>query len=222
MTISRKFQSFAAFITSIPQDIIVMIDEFEKLFRNDEDQVPFLSLMDGVSGATHKRLYLLTTNTQSLNDNFLNRPGRIRYLKRYANLNKEQVMLILEDRLKKNYKTETLAYITQLSIITVDIVCKIIDEVNLFDEPPQVWGNIFNCSKLSEHYLVFWNNVFTTKTDLTTKAILFGNLEVGERIGLKKINDATFKRVIDDETLELEDGGTLKFQKCQQINDIFD
>ena len=223
VTISRKFQSFAAFITSIPQDIVVMIDEFEKLFRNDEDQVPFLSLMDGVSGATHKRLYLLTTNTQSLNDNFLNRPGRIRYFKRYGNLTKEQVMLILDDRLKKDYKTETLAYITQLRIITVDIVCKIIDEVNLFDEPPQVFGDVFNCSKLSEYYLVFWNGVMTSKADLVTKSILFGGLEVGERIGLKGIiNNATFKRVIDDETLELEDGGTLKFQKRQQINDIFD
>ncbi len=222
VTISRKFQGFASFITSIPQDIVVMIDEFEKIFRSDEDQVPFLSLMDGVSGATHKRLYLLTTNTQSLNDNFLNRPGRIRYLKRYANLTKEQVMLILNDRLKKNYKTETLAYITQLRIITVDIVCKIVDEVNLFDEPPQIFGDIFNCSKLSEHYLVFWNGVFATKTDLTTKDVFFRDLEVGEHIGLKGINNATFKRVIDDETIELEDGGTLKFRRVQQINDIFE
>lgn len=222
VTISRKFQGFASFITLMPQDIVVMIDEFEKIFRSDEDQVPFLSLMDGVSGATHKRLYLLTTNTKSLNDNFHNRPGRIRYWKRYGNLTKEQVMLILDDRLKKDYKTETLAYITQLSIITVDVVCKIIDEVNLFDEPPQVWGKIFNCSKLSEKYLVFWNGVCVTEMELTTRKMFLENLEVGKPIGLRNINNAKFKRVIDDETIELEDGGTLKFQRVQQINDIFD
>lgn len=132
------------FFSTIHQEICIFVDEFEKVFP--KDQTNFLALMDGVIKT--KRLFLLTVNTNALNDNFFNRPGRIVYLKTYGNLSETQVDMILKDRLQREDKYQaTKAYLMSLSMITVDICCKVVDEVNLFDEEPDKWKHIFNCTQ---------------------------------------------------------------------------
>jgi hypothetical protein len=83
----------------------------------------------------------------------LERPGRIRYVKRYGDLHPETVQTILNDRLVDiKFFAKTMAYIKSLNVITIDVVMSIVDEVNLFNEPPQAFGNIFNV----KHHVPTW------------------------------------------------------------------
>ncbi|MFC9756706.1 AAA family ATPase [Streptomyces sp. NPDC056921] len=88
----------AAFLDELGEAVIVF-DEFEKVFPNDEDesQNQFLSLFDGLS--TTKRLYVLSVNElQRVNDYMLNRPGRFHYHMRFVYPEPETVATYLRDQ----------------------------------------------------------------------------------------------------------------------------
>lgn len=70
------------FLSSIDQECVVLFDEFEKTFRQDDDhhepQEELLSLFDGIDGG--KKLFIITCNEiRKLNSYLLNRPGRFHY-----------------------------------------------------------------------------------------------------------------------------------------------
>lgn len=70
------------FLGDIEQEVIVLFDEFEKTFRQDDDhhepQEEMLSLFDGTDGG--KKLFIITCNeVRKLNTYLLNRPGRFHY-----------------------------------------------------------------------------------------------------------------------------------------------
>ena len=71
-----------SFLSSIEQECVVLFDEFEKTFRQDDDhhepQEEMLSLFDGIDGG--KKLFIITCNeVRKLNSYLLNRPGRFHY-----------------------------------------------------------------------------------------------------------------------------------------------
>ena len=159
--------SINEFITSIPQDVVVFIDEYEKTFKgnvdtndyNDEGEVDadstLLSLMDGTYKTVHRRMFLLTTNRQWVNENMINRPGRVRYIKDFTDLPVAQVNEILDDCLKdKEFKDSILSYIKRLKIITVDIVKAIIQEVNIYNTTPENCCKELNTKFKEEEYAI--------------------------------------------------------------------
>ncbi|MFD7669067.1 AAA family ATPase [Streptomyces sp. NPDC059788] len=88
----------AAFLDELGEAVVVF-DEFEKIFsdEDDESQNQFLSLFDGLS--TTKRLYVLSVNElDRVNDYMLNRPGRFHYHMRFAYPEPETVATYLRDR----------------------------------------------------------------------------------------------------------------------------
>ena len=90
-----------------------------------------LKLVDGVYSNSRK-LYLLTTNQLSINDNLLGRPGRIRYIHEFKNLPKEAVEEYVKDNLIDQSKAEIVyTQVDQLTISTIDILKSIVDEVNM-------------------------------------------------------------------------------------------
>ena len=146
--INANFPHLNDFLSSIEQDVVVMIDEYEKVFDGSIDEDDYgrdkssgsptlLSLMDGTLKGSYRKLFILTTNKLWLNENMLNRPGRIRYLKRFGDLNREQIEEIIDDCLKyPEYKEDIIDYIKPLEIITVDIIKAIVSEINIYNEPP--------------------------------------------------------------------------------------
>ena len=75
----------ADFIDTIGESIVVF-DEFEKVFRIDDDgedsQSQFLGLFDGMSAT--KRMYVVTVNEiNRVSDYLINRPGRFHYHLRF-------------------------------------------------------------------------------------------------------------------------------------------
>ncbi|MFF8918083.1 AAA family ATPase [Streptomyces sp. NPDC015032] len=88
----------AAFLDELGE-VVVVFDEFEKIFSNedDESQNQFLSLFDGLS--TTKRLYVLSVNElHRVNDYMLNRPGRFHYHMRFSYPEPETVATYLRDQ----------------------------------------------------------------------------------------------------------------------------
>lgn len=126
------------FIQNLDYECVVLIDEAEKTFKDERDNSEILlKLIDGIYNRSRK-LYILTTNRLTVNENLLGRPGRIRYIQEFNNLDPKLISLYLDDNLKDKEKKQ---YVTEvvdlLEISTIDILKNIVDEVNMFGEIPE-------------------------------------------------------------------------------------
>ena len=77
---SQYVPGLAEFIDSMDQEMVVLFDEFDKVFQDKDGnkQTSMLSLFDGVS--MHKKLFCITCNDlHRLNEFLVNRPGRFHY-----------------------------------------------------------------------------------------------------------------------------------------------
>jgi len=135
-------------INEIDKDIVVFIDEYDKIF---EDSADLLSIMDGANASSHRRLFIFTTNETRLNPYLINRPSRIKYHKRFSdNLSDEVIKEIIDDRLMNfDHKEDLLSLLKFTENISIDNLKSIIDEVNLFDrvESQEEFFNTFNVNK---------------------------------------------------------------------------
>lgn len=164
LIVSQNFPGLNDFLADIHQDIVVMIDEYEKAFDGSvtEDDYGFeqkegssslLTIMDGVYKNNHRKMFLLTTNKMWINENMLNRPGRIRYLKLFGDLTYAQITEIIDDCLEyPEYKKEIITFMKPLKIVTADIVKAVVSEVNIFNEPPEVCCRDLNVEFKEEEY----------------------------------------------------------------------
>lgn len=120
--------------TEINFDCIFFFDEYEKTFGENSS---ILSFMDGVYNQPTRKVFLLTTNTLDIDDNLINRPSRIRYLKTFGNLSREIVADYLNDNLiDKSHTNDILDFVDTLTISTIDILKTIVQEINIhgYDE----------------------------------------------------------------------------------------
>lgn len=107
--VDRYVQGINSFIEEIEQEVVVLFDEFDKTFvDNDGDncaQTSMLSLFDGV--AAGKKLYIVTcNNVYKLNEYLINRPGRFHYHFRFKYPTSEEIKIYLQDKLDKKYWSE--------------------------------------------------------------------------------------------------------------------
>lgn len=107
--VDEEIPGIASYIESIEQEIMVLFDEFDKTFANDNPendnsnpQTSLLSLFDGV--ASGKKLFVITCNDiYDLNQYFINRPGRFHYHFRFKYPNEEEIQEYLHDKLDEKY-----------------------------------------------------------------------------------------------------------------------
>lgn len=119
-----------SYLASFNFDCVLFFDEFEKRFN--EKDCSILQIMDGVYTSDYRRVFLLTTNDLTINENLLSRPSRIRYVREFGNLPHEIVEEYLDDNLKvKEGREDLINYIDTLTISTIDILKAITDEVNI-------------------------------------------------------------------------------------------
>lgn len=94
------------FIQSIEQEVVIIFDEFEKIFSIDgggENQERMLSLFDGL--AVSKHLYIISANELNrISEYLLNRPGRFHYHFQFAEPSPEEVFEYMSDKLKPEYQ----------------------------------------------------------------------------------------------------------------------
>lgn len=115
-------------------DVVILLDEFEKMFDKVEKQNYLLTLLDGV--ANHKHLFLFTCNdANKINPYMLHRPSRIRYHFRFDRVPKEIAHEIIErDYIPvDNNNVAVLKLLTDMiNGLSYDMLFECIKECNLY------------------------------------------------------------------------------------------
>jgi hypothetical protein len=129
---------FNSFIQSIEQPVVVLFDEFEKVYASD-DQEKALTLLDGVFPS--KKLFVLTCNDKwRVDQHMRNRPGRLFYMIDYKGLDANFIMEYCMDNLKEELKkySEKLCQIASLfAQFNFDMLKATIEEMNRYNEAPE-------------------------------------------------------------------------------------
>lgn len=140
IVVSKPVDGLLEFIQALNFEAAVLIDEAEKTF--DEESEILLKMIDGVYNHRRK-LYILTTNELTLDDNLIGRPGRIRYVKQFGNLELDVINEVITDTLEdKSLADGLIRLVNSLEISTIDILKSIIEECNITGRIPD--PNLFN------------------------------------------------------------------------------
>jgi len=208
--------AFNSFINSIDYDVVVFIDEYEKIYSNnnsndgsDSDRGDILTLMDGVMTSKYRKIFLLTTNELYVNKNLLQRPGRIRYLKLFDDLSLDVITEVVDDLLKyPEFKEDTIRFISMLETITIDIVKAVVEEVNIHHESPEMFKDVFNTKTLDKRYSIFEVVSSTENNSLVYKDLLrYKDVTLSRKI--KKNSVGNYIRCIDNSEDEYFDLGVI-------------
>lgn len=134
ITVTIAIPGIADFLASIEQEVVVIFDEFEKVFACGDDydpQTELLSLFDGTDGG--KKLFVITCNeVNKLNDFLVNRPGRFHYHFTIKNPTPDEVKEYMIDKLNPQYYDviDKVISLAQAINITYDYLRAIAFEIN--------------------------------------------------------------------------------------------
>lgn len=145
---------FKSFLSNITQEVIIFIDEFEKVYYDTHLQNSFLSILDGIFEG--KKIFLFTSNEKGkINQYMINRPGRVHYLKEYDALDESIINDVIDDNLiQKENKEGLLEVLNILSNITMDMLISLIKEMNLYKETARQSIRFLNLKPDSTSYNV--------------------------------------------------------------------
>jgi len=132
-----KGDGFNKFIQDIDQECIVILDEFEKVY-NEDDQEQMLTLLDGVF--PQRKMFILTCNDRyKIDTNLINRPGRIFYFMEYKALDKAFVREYCEDNLNDKSHIETVINMVSalFDAFNFDMLKAFVEEMNRYNESPK-------------------------------------------------------------------------------------
>lgn len=145
-----------SYFDDITQPLCFFFDEFEKIInhRDNEKIAPLLSFVDGTSSAS-KHLMLFTSNENNISTFFIDRPGRIRYIKEYGSLKAEVVKEIIDDMLiHKEFRKDIIDWVIFFKNLTIDMLISIINEVNIHKMSPKQFSMFFNVDNEKPNYTV--------------------------------------------------------------------
>lgn len=200
MTRGWTGSKFFDFITNpMFHDTIIFIDEFEKIFNNhreSEAQDAILSLMDGIYNT--RFVFLLTVNKDNISEYLINRLGRIKYYKKYENLEQSVIDEVVNDLLEdKTLAPSIIDFQNVYNICTFDILVNVIKEMNLFKE------DAISCAK---HLLLIPEEAkWTVYQIINDESIYCSDIKLakingGLPISFSRSNDVLKKlKVINDE-----------------------
>jgi len=158
--------NFENFMASIKQEVVIFIDEFEKVYKgalkdlgtDNGGQDGLLTLLDGVFES--KKLFLLTANTErNISNSIMNRPGRVHYLKDYKGLSRDIIEQVVDDMLKdKKEKDNVLQVLDIVGEINMDSLVALLSEMNMYKETANDAINLLNIRPASVAYKVTWQD----------------------------------------------------------------
>lgn len=139
-------ETLRAMLSRLDQQVVVLIDEFEKIYDEVRDQLTFLSLLDGLS--TTKHLFILTVNDVARVDTHMkNRPGRLYYLLEFHGLEEDFVREYCEAKLQnKEYIDEVVELTSFFEEFNFDMLSSLVEEMNRFQESPRDAVRFLNIS----------------------------------------------------------------------------
>lgn len=150
LVVSSPISIIADVLTSIAQPVVVIFDEFEKVYEKPDDQKLLLTTIDGMGRSAYKRLFIFTTNKKTVDENFIDRPSRIRYCWEFDRLSNETVDELIEDLLLpslKSFAMDIRTYLSARRVLSIDIAKAVIEEVNIFKEAPDAFAGLMNITE---------------------------------------------------------------------------
>lgn len=140
IVVDNYIPGIARYIESIEQEVVVLFDEFDKIFANggrvqNEGKTPqteLLSLFDGL--ASGKKMFVITCNSlDRVSDYIVNRPGRFHYHFRFDYPTPAEICEYLADHLERQYHDQIDAVVSFASKIAINYDClrSIAFELNL-------------------------------------------------------------------------------------------
>ena len=136
---------FLSWLTELPNPCVIFIDEFEKVYDSTDARNFFLGLLDGASSNRH--MFLLTSNAAQIGEYFINRPGRIRYHRRYEELPFAVLQEMINDKVPEDKVVIRAALeklISELGTISPDSLTCLIEECLMHDDVPDNFMDYFN------------------------------------------------------------------------------
>jgi hypothetical protein len=143
-------EGFKTFLSNIPNPCIVFIDEFEKVYGDEDNKNSMLSLLDGT---THnKHLFLLTSNNSDIGKYFNNRPGRVRYHKRFEEFPEIALHQMIDDKVSDaTLNKELHKYVETSGAISPDAISCLIEECLIHNETPDKFKDIINIQSIDDN-----------------------------------------------------------------------
>jgi hypothetical protein len=141
-------EDFFKFIQDFKQPIMILFDEYEKVYQNDENgnspQQAILTLLDGVYSST-KLVVLTCNNVWQVDENMWNRPGRIFYLIDFEGLSEDFVTEYCNDMLQnKTHIPQVISTVRMFEAFNFDMLKSLVEEMNRYDESPRDALRILN------------------------------------------------------------------------------
>lgn len=126
---------FNRLIQELPE-ALVLFDEYEKVYKDRDNQQMALTLLDGVFPS--KKMFIFTCNDKHALDSHLNnRPGRIFYSIDYKGLDAEFITEYCNDRLDdKKGTSDILKASTLFEAFNFDMLQALVEEMNRYKESP--------------------------------------------------------------------------------------
>lgn len=127
-------EDFNAFIQKIEQPMVVLFDEFEKVYDHSQQEA-MLTLLDGLYPT--KKLFVLTCNDQyRVNSHMRNRPGRLYYSLTFNGLEEPEIRGYCEDNLlNKHHIDDVVKFAGLFGEFNFDMLKALVEEMNRFNEP---------------------------------------------------------------------------------------
>lgn len=188
-------QSMIEFLSGIEGDCVLFLDEFEKNFSESDSTI--LQIMDGVYNSKYRKVFLLTTNAMSINENMVGRPPRIRYVKKFENLDLKVVNEYLDDALEvPEARQDLLDFIDSLTISTIDILKTIVNEVNIHGiEGLKKAKSFFNVVTNGYEYSCIRGYAYTGEIEQDKNKFSIENFSKA----VERFNNPIPKPIVDDE-----------------------
>ena len=150
------------FLKDISDRCCIILDEFEKLFTEDEyysnSQAGLLTLFDGL--VQGNKLFIMTTNDmENINQNLQNRPGRVYYSYEFHGAENDVIDQYCADHLvNKQWVVQVKRIKAMLdSSFSFDVLKAIVEESNRYGEEP------FECIKILNVVPETQNSAYTCK-----------------------------------------------------------
>lgn len=143
--------AFNSFMMAINEPCVVVFDEFEKVY-DEQEQEAVLTLLDGVFPS--KKLFILTANDKyKINQNMRNRPGRIFYMLEYKGLDVEFIEEYCLDTLINKSHIQLVCNLTLLfDSFNFDMLKALVEEMNRYGETPRQAMEMLNAKPYDAGY----------------------------------------------------------------------
>jgi len=120
-------------------ECVVIFDEFEKVYRDEDAQSQILTLLDGVF-SLRSLIFVIVNDTGKMLDHFLNRPGRIYYALEYGGLERDFIEEYCRDNLDDPAEEKIMGVLTVSTMFehfSFDQLQALVEEMNRFEETAQ-------------------------------------------------------------------------------------